>query len=272
MKTTNVKSEEWQQLVTDARAQLAAAEADFTREKSRVEAVQAGLFRQLRGQYQKRDRLRLAVDYRQKFLDSFIRDCPEEAEQAEKDLPAAKAQLDQDYEAMAVAADRQQPLTAGQEAELTPIWQKLVKLHHPDSFADEPEKQETYHQLTAVIHQAKHSGDTEMLRKIAEDPEGFQLEHGWTRLDFADVKEQAQLKRLHDTLQEEIAAVTKLLKELRASPDYELCQRADQKPGLLDELVAERTRLLEAEITDLEKLVDERAAEIKKLSGQILTH
>jgi hypothetical protein len=52
---------------------LAELETDFTREKSRVDAVQAVLFRRLRGHSQKRDRLRLAVEYRQKFLDSFLR-------------------------------------------------------------------------------------------------------------------------------------------------------------------------------------------------------
>src|ERR1039457_3327219 len=82
------------QLVAGARAQLAELETDYTREKSRVDAVQAVLFRHLREHYQKRDRLRLAVEYRQKFLDSFIRDSTEEVEQSERDFQQAKAQLD----------------------------------------------------------------------------------------------------------------------------------------------------------------------------------
>src|SRR5271170_6443799 len=86
--------EELRQLVAGVRAQLAELETDYTREKSRVDAVQAGLFRLLREHYQKRDRLRLAVDYRQKFLDSFIRDSTDEVEQAEQDLAQARARLD----------------------------------------------------------------------------------------------------------------------------------------------------------------------------------
>jgi len=101
--------EELRQFVTEARSQLAEAEAEFTREKSRVTAVHAGLFRQLRGHYQKRDRLRLAVDYRQKFLDSFVRDSVDEVEQAEKELQQAKAQLDEEYEKMAAAAEESTP-------------------------------------------------------------------------------------------------------------------------------------------------------------------
>ncbi len=268
MKTTNATSEELGQLVAGARSQLAAAEADYTREKSRVEAVHAGLFRQLRGLYQKRDRLRLAVDYRQKFLDSFVRDDPDEVEQAEKDLQAAKAELDADYENMAAAAEKKNSLTARQETELTEIWQKLVKLYHPAPFADEPDRHETYHQLTAAIHQAKHSGDTETLRKIAEDPASFQHQQGWVALDFTDTLELAQLQRLHETLQQEIVAVTESLTELRAGPDYELCQLADQTPGVLTERATERAKQLEVEIAELEKQAEQLADEIKKLSGR----
>ena len=42
-----------------ARARLAGLEVDYAKEKSRVDAMQAVLFRQLREHYQKRDRLRL---------------------------------------------------------------------------------------------------------------------------------------------------------------------------------------------------------------------
>ena len=260
--------EQLRQLVAGARAQLAELETDYTKEKSRVDAVQAVLFRLLREHYQKRDRLRLAVDYRQKFLDSFVRDDPDEVEQAEKDLHQAKAQLDEDYEKLAAAADQKKQLTAEQEAELTQLWKKLVKLYHPDRFANEPDKLETYSKLTAAINQAKDTGDIATLREIADDPAGFLLRRGWATLDFSDVKELAQLKRLHETLQKEIAAVTESLKELRASPDYELCQLAEQKPGVLDELAAERAKQLEIENAELEQQAERLAEKIKKLSGK----
>jgi DNA polymerase-3 subunit epsilon len=258
--------EQLRQLVAGARAQLAELETDYTREKSRVDAVQAVLFRRLRGHYQKRDRLRLAVEYRQKFLDSFVRDNTDEVEQAEKDFEQAKARLDEDYEQLSAVADRKKQLTAGQEAELTQLWKKLVKLYHPDRFASEPDKLETYHKLTAAINLAKDNGDIELLREIAEDPEGFLLRKGWAALDFGDKEELAQLKRLHETLLKEIAAVAESLKQLRASPDYELCQLAGQKPGVLDELAVERTKQLEIENAELEMQVEELANKIKKVS------
>ena len=56
--------------------------------------MQSVLFRQLREHYQKRDRLRLIVDYRQKFLDSLVRGDEKEAKQAEAHYEQAKAQTD----------------------------------------------------------------------------------------------------------------------------------------------------------------------------------
>src|ERR1022692_2404568 len=271
MKTTPImytspELEQLRQLVAGARAQLAELETDYTREKSRVDAVQAVLFRHLREHYQKRDRLRLAVEYRQKFLDSFIRDSTDEVEQAEQDFEQAKARLDEDYAELSAAAEKKKKLTAEQEAELTQLWKKLVKLYHPDRFTNEPEKLETYHKLTAAINLAKDNGDIETLREIAEDPEVFLLRKGWANLDFSDITELAQLKRLHETLQKEIAEVAESLKGLRASPDYELCQLAEKKPGVLDELAAERTKQLELENAELEKQAEDLAIKIKNLS------
>jgi DNA polymerase-3 subunit epsilon len=262
---TSPELDQLRQLVAGARAQLAELETDYTKEKSRVDAVQAVLFRLLHEHYQKRDRLRLAVDYRRMFLDSLMRGDEDGAKQAEQNYEQAKTQSDRDYEELAAAADKKKQLTAEQEAELTQLWKKLVKLYHPDRFANEPDKLETYHKLTAAINQAKDNGDIETLREIAEDPHDFILRQGWTKLDFKDVEELAQLKRLHETLQKEIAAVMESLKELRESPDYELCQLAEQKPGILDELAAERAKQLEVENAELEKQAERLAKEIKKL-------
>src|ERR1035438_9283152 len=123
----------------------------------------------------------------------------------------------------------------------------------------EPDKLETYHKLTAAINLAKDSGDIELLREIAEDPHGFILRQGWAKLDFGDREELTQLRRLHETLLAEIKAVAKSLEQLRASPDYELCQLAEQKPGVLDELAAERVKQLELENAELEQQAERLA-------------
>jgi DNA polymerase-3 subunit epsilon len=106
------------------------------------------------------------------------------------------------------------------------------------------------------------------LREIAEDPHGYILRQGWASLDFSDEVELVQLRRLHETLQMEIIAVLESLNQLRESPDYELCQISEQKPGVLDELAAERKRLLEKESAKLDAQASRLADEIKELSGQ----
>src|SRR5207245_1950696 len=240
---------EWEQLrhlVAAARARLAELEASFTKEKSRVDVMQAVLFRQLREHYQQRDRLRLIVDYRRKFLDSLVRGGEEEAKQAETRYEQAKAQTDKDYEETAAAVAEKKQLTAEEEAELSRLWKKLVKLYHPDRFAEQPDKLEAYHKLTAAINQARDIGDIKTLREIAEDPRGFMLRQGWVSLDFGDAEALDQLRRLYETLQREIAVDTESLKQLRESPDYELFQLCEKNPAVLSELGAERTTQVEA--------------------------
>jgi DNA polymerase-3 subunit epsilon len=264
----NPELAELRQLVTSERARLAELETDYTKEKSRVDAMQAILFRRLREHYQKRDQLRLVVDYRKKYLDSMVRSGDAEAQQAEENYQRAKAQTDKDYEETAADMAEKKQLTAEEEAELTRLWRKLVKLYHPDRFAHEPDKLETYQKLTSAINRAKEEGDMKTLREIAEDPHGFILRQEWASLDFSDEVELAQLRRLHETLQMEIIAVLESLNQLRESPDYELCQISEQTPGVLDEVAAEREKLLEMESAALETQADRLALEIKELSGE----
>ena len=194
----NPELEQSRQLVARARGRLAELEVDFTKEKSRVDVMQAVLFQQLREHYQKRDRLRLFVNYRRKFLNSLVRGGEEEAKQAETHYEQAKAQTDKDYEETSAAVAAKTQLSAEDEAELTRPWKKLVKLYHPDRFAHQPDKLETYEKLTSAINQAKDNGDIGKLREIANDPHGFILRQGWASLDFSEEKELGQLRRLHE--------------------------------------------------------------------------
>lgn len=155
----NPELEQLRQFVASSRARLAELEVNYTKEKSRVDALQAILFRRLREHYQKRDRLRLVVDYRKKYLDSLVRGGEEEAKQAEENYERAKTQTDKDYEETAAVVAKKKQLTEAEEAELTKLWKKLVKLYHPDRFANEPDKLETYHKLTSAINRAKDVGD-----------------------------------------------------------------------------------------------------------------
>jgi DNA polymerase III epsilon subunit-like protein len=264
----NPELKELRQLITAARARLAGSEADYTKEKSRIDAMQAILFRRLREHYEKRDRLRLIVDYRKKYLDSLVRGDDEEAKEAEENYERAKAQTDKDYKETAATLAKKKQLTAEQEAELTRLWKKLVKLYHPDRFAQEPNKLETYHKLTSAINRAKDAGDMATLREIAEDPQGFILRQGWSNLDFGEEAELGQLKRLHESLELQLLAVLESLNQLRESADYELCQLSQRAPDLLEKVAAERAKVLEQESQKLQEEAQRLAAEVEELSGR----
>ena len=208
------------------------------------------------------------VDYRRKYLDSLLRGSDDEAERLEGDYEKARTQTEQDYQQTAEAVANKKQLTTEEEEELGSLWKKLVKLYHPDRFAHEPDKLETYEKLTSAINQAKDKGDIATLREIANDPDGFIMRQGWQSLDFSEEKEIKQLRSVYETLQLEIFNVIESLNQLRESPDYELSRLIEGNPGMIDELVTERTKMLEKEITELETQADKLAQEIAELTGE----
>jgi DNA polymerase-3 subunit epsilon len=264
----NPELEGLRQLVAGARVRLAEMEAEYTRVKSKLDALNASLFRRLRVHYEKRDRLKLVVDYRRKYLDSLLRGSDDEAERLEDDYEKAQTQTEQDYQQTAEEVANKKQLTPEEEEELGSLWKKLVKLYHPDRFAHEPDKLETYEKLTSAINHAKDNGDIATLREIANDPDGFIMRQGWQSLDFSEEKEIKQLRSVYETLQLEIFNVIEVLNQLRESPDYELSIFSERKPGMLDEIVIERAKMLEKETGELKTQADKLAQEIAELTGE----
>ena len=95
------------------------------------------------------------VDYRRKYLDSLLRGSDDEAERLEGDYEKARTQTEQDYQQTAEAIANKKQLTPEEEEELGSLWKKLVKLYHPDRFANEPDKLETYNKLTSAINRGQ---------------------------------------------------------------------------------------------------------------------
>ena len=167
-------------MVAAARSRLAEIETDYTRDHCAVEATQAKLFNLVREHYQRRDRLRLLVDHRRKYLNVLISSGEEEAEQTETDYQKARAQSDANYDGAAKAAANKKELSAEQEAELKTLFIKLVKLYHPDRHAGKADTFDTYEKLMSAINRAREDGDIELLREIASDANSFILRQGWT--------------------------------------------------------------------------------------------
>jgi len=263
----NPELEQLRQLIAAARAQLAELEARYTKDRHAVDITRATLFQLLRKHYQARDRLRLVIDYRGKYLNILLRSGEDEAEEVAEEYVKAKVQSDANYDEAATLATSRKELSGDEERELRTLWKKLVHLYHPDRFAHQPDKIETYQQLTSAINQARDNGDIERLREIANDPNGFILRQGWASLDFNDVAEVEHLRRLFETLQLEIVSIMDSLNELCESSDFALHQLSAKQPRLLEEVAAEQAKAIDAEIATLDAEAARLEAEIKELTG-----
>ncbi len=253
-------------LVDAARTRLAELEAAYTVEKAKMDGLQARLFGRLRQYHQERERLRIIVSYRKQFLNALVRKGTEKAEEVQREYHEAQARSAREYEETAAAMAATKNLTADEEAELGKLWKALVKLYHPDRFAHEPEKLETYGKLTAVINRAKDSGDLDTLRQIASDPRGFILRQGWASLDFREEEEIAQLRKLLESLELEILRVIEESDRLHESAEFELYELTAKNAEMFEEIVRKQTTLLRKEIIDLTNEAERLSKEVAALT------
>ena len=256
------------ELIAASRARLAELEAAYTSEKTNVTALQARIFQRLRRLFEERDRLRLVVNYRRTFLDTLLREGEEEAKQVREQYTKADARTQQEYEDTGAAMESKRRLTDEEQSEVKSLWRKLVKLFHPDRFANDPEKMATYTKLTGAINTAKDSGDLESLRQIADDPAGFMMRRGWATIDLGDTDELDQLQKLFNSLEAEIIAVIEATDVLKESPDYELYQITEQKPEMFERVVEQQIVGIDEELTQLKTEADRLKKEIVELCGE----
>ena len=151
------------------------------------------------------------------------------------------------------------------------LWKKLVFLYHPDRFAQQPDKIETYEKLTSAINQAKEEGNIDLLREIAADAAAFILRQGWTKLDFADEIEVKLMRKLYETLQLEIVNILDAINRLRESADFELYSLSEKQAGLLQEVANDQIKAITDEIAQLKSKAAQLKDEIAELTGTIDT-
>ncbi len=254
-------------LIAASRARLADLEATYTSERNHVLALEARIFQRLRMHFEERDRLRLVVRYRQVFLDTLLAEGEEEAAKTRDDYEQAEARTREEYEATEAAMGSKHRLSADEESELKRLWRELVKLFHPDRFADDPEKQAAYTNLTGAINAAKDSGDLETLRQIANDPAGYMLRQGWAAIDLNDTDELEQLQKLLNSLEAEILSVIEATDALKESDSYELSQVVEKDPEILDRVIGQQIEGINEEVAKLKAEAARLQREIAELSG-----
>ncbi len=267
----NPELEDLRRLISAARLRLADLEATYTGERHAVDVTRAALFRLLHQHYLERDRLRLIVKYRRRYLEILLTAGEDQAEEVRTEYRNAKTQTEADYEEAAQLAQSQKQLTDDEQAELKGLWRKLVRIYHPDRFAGDPEKRATYEKLTALINRARDEGNIGLLRDIANDPTGFIARQGWGSFDFQDDAELNALRRLLESLQLRILDVIAQLDELHEHPDYELHRLCADSAVALEEIADGMVSEIRAEITELEAEAESLRKEIDALAeGKVI--
>jgi len=259
--------ERLRQLVASARARLADLEVQYTQEHRRVEVVQSQLFGLLRPYYEQRDALRLRVEYLRKYLETLIVEGEAEAEAVAPDYEQAKAETKREYEEAAEQAAETHALSEDEQKELKGLFRKLVGLYHPDRYSHEPKKQAIHERLMQAVNEARDRGDVELLREVADDPNGFLLRQGLGSLDFSDEAELAKLRRLYEMLQGRILSLLDALEQLRESGDYELYRLSRKRPEFIQEVAEQQAEAIASEIAELKAEAEQLTQEIEGLTG-----
>ena len=265
---TDPAVEELKRLIDAARSRLAEVEAQYMNDRARVHSVTLRLYALLRDRYRRRDRLARLVEYRRRYVETLLQDGEEEAESVAGAHEEAQEELEADYESLDRDADRRTEPTPEQEQEIKTLWRKLVKMFHPDRYAGEPEKQERYNKLMQAINQARDRGDVDVLHEVANDPEGYCERRGWGSLDIDDDDDPDRLAKLYEGLQAQIVTLLDSLNALHESPAFDMHQRIEAAPEVLDEIVEEQGATLDEEIAGLEAEARQLGTEIEELTGE----
>ena len=258
---------ELEQLIAAARNRLADLEAEFTEQKHAVDVTLAQLFKALKTHYQRRDRLKLLITHRRKFLDVLLQSGDEEAESVTQAHKEARQQSDAEYTQAEAEAATKAPLTEDQANELKELWRRLIKAFHTDRCMNYLDRRKAHEWLTAEINLARDEGNIERLREIANDPDKHLLKHGMVPLSDQESRDVIALRTLLDSLQKRILETLEALTTLKESSGYELHQRAKIDRGFFDATVGTQRKALDAEIDALEAEAEKLGQEIVHLSA-----
>lgn len=262
----SVELDEIRFLVTAARERLADLEVIYARECNSIAVTQSRLFALLKDCYHRRDRLRIRVLYRRRYLDS-ISSNDDDLDEIRYSYEKERRRSEQEYDEASKIAESQKSLTEDQQAELKALFRKLVKLFHPDRHVNDPEAYKAYTLLTQEITTARDAGDIDKLREIASDPQAYARKLGAGLIDLSDEAELGKLRRLYESIQTQILEMLEALDELRSDPKYELAQLSARRPDYLNEVAEEYRADIEKECERLEREAEDLASQIEEMTG-----
>ncbi len=238
--------------------------------------MKARLFARLREHFQRRDRLRLVIGYRRKYLESLVRQGEEEAGKIAQEYRQASAQ--QEQEDAETAAALAQP---NRDRRAHVRWARFIAERWPAGSRgfQAPDHPPTgiRRGATFATHPPVGRGGQASLRDARrsrakpglESPGYWQgIAPRWAALAFGEEREIAELRRLWESIELEIVRVLEAGHALKESPDYELHRLTTQTPAFFDETVRRHVEGLEKEVAALESEAVELAKEVEELTGE----
>ena len=270
-KTPEAKSEgltnkkELEISVENLRSDLSEINSKIIAEQIEVKAVQSKLFQLTKEHYQKRDRLVLLIKYRRQFLDILLTEGEEEAQSVLEDFNQEDISNNKEYEE-ASSNKNTKTLSKEEQKELKKVWKNLARVYHPDVIVSEPEKQETYQNLSSAINLAKEQQDIDLLREISDDTNLYVMKQGWLPIDITN-DQTKNLEKLIVSLTQEITSKENELRTLKASSEYEIMLFCRDDLQRLKEIANKQITSLEKQIIDLELEADSLGKEIVELTN-----
>ncbi len=259
----------YQRLVEAARNRLAELEQEFGIEKSKVDTIRSKLFQALRPVYQKRDRLRLLVQYRKAFIDRLLAEGEQAAEATKDEYQRETDNKDQEYDSTESSLKGKRELNEDDASRLKLLWKKLVQMFHPDLHQNDPEKGKTFEMLTQAINDARERGDIDLLEQIAKNPDAFIRKQGWASISIDQERGVTEMRALYEHLQARILELIALLDDVKTSVEYEIHRKAEQDQTVISRIIAMQRAELEAEIEQLLSEAEQVATEARELTDNV---
>jgi hypothetical protein len=253
--------------VSAARMHLAALEADLMSLRWQTDASNSALYRLLAPWYRRRDRARLVVEYRRRFLDALFSGGEREAGSKRGDHAHARERMNSDYDAADREAAVRKELDPESGEQIKRVWRKLAGLCHPDRFARDPERHALYARLMTVINGARDSGDLALLQEISENPEAYMQRQGWGTLNLSELGDGDNLRATLAAIEADIRARQDAIRQFRESADFVFSEACRMDPGLIARVAQDKSVALEAEIKELAQEAGQIEAEIRELTG-----
>ncbi|MCF7674322.1 MAG: hypothetical protein K9N23_16860 [Akkermansiaceae bacterium] len=120
------------------------------------------------------------------------------------------------------------------------------------------------------VNEVLDPGDSGLLETINKDPQAYIRNQSWAAVSLDGPQSLIELRSLYEHLQARILELIETLDEVRASPDYEIYQVAEQDAAVIERIAAAQRAEVEEEIAGLKGVAERLAAEeVRELVGAV---